>query len=92
MSRLHSRIVSQAGAARAAAAEFHPYGTADTPMSMPMTRVQFGGGPVAGAMVEQMAGLVTANGAVIPATAPGRYGQVHLSPQPGRLPSPSLWH
>lgn len=87
MSRLHARIVSQAGAARAAAGELHPAGTADTPMIMPMTRVQFGGG---GAMVEDMTGLVTASGAVIPATAPGRYGQVYLAPQPGRLPSPRL--
>lgn len=89
MSRLHNRIKSQAGAAREAAGDFHPHGTADTPMTMPMTRVQFGGG---GAMVENMTGLVTPNGAVIPATAPGRFGQVTLSPQAGQLPSPSLWH
>jgi hypothetical protein len=87
MSRLHRRIAGQAVAARAAAAEYHPHGTADTPMSMPLTRVQFGGG---GAMVEQMTGLVTANGAVIPATVPGRFGQVYLTPAPGRMPGPVL--
>lgn len=89
MSRLHERIKSQAGAARAAAGEYHPYGTPDTPMLMPMTRVQFGG---AGALVENMTGLVTANGAVIPATAPGQFGQVHLTPWQGQLPSPHMWH
>jgi hypothetical protein len=87
MSRLHSRIAGQAGAARAAAGEYHPRGTPDTPMVMPMTHVEFGGG---GAMVQQMTGLVTANGAVIPATAPGQFGQVYLTPSPGRMPSPSL--
>jgi hypothetical protein len=89
MSRLHSRIAGQAGAARAAAASYHPHGTPDTPMTMPMTRVVFGGG---GAQVEQMTGLVTANGAVIPATVPGQYGQVYLTPMPGRMPSPAMWH
>ena len=87
MSRLRSRIAGQAGAARAAAADYHPYGTPDTPMTMPMTLVQFGGG---GAQVQQMTGLVTANGAVVPATAPGRFGQVYLPPGSGRLPSPGL--
>ena len=76
MSRLHRRLVSQAGMARAAAAEYHPAGTADTPMVMPMTRVWFGGG---GAWVEQMMPLITANGAMIPATAKGSYGQVYMA-------------
>jgi hypothetical protein len=88
MSRLQRRIAGQAGAARAAAGEYHPHGTADTPMVMPMTRVYFGG---AGADVEQLVPLVTANGAAIPATAPGRYGQVIL-PTTRRMSSPSLWH
>lgn len=76
MSRLRDRIIGQAGAGRAAAGEYHPHGTEDTPMVMPMTAVFFGGG---GAMVEQMAPLVAANGAPVPATAPGRYGQVHIA-------------
>jgi hypothetical protein len=88
MSRLHKRISGQAGAARAAAGEHHPYGTQDTPMTMPMTHVLFNGG---GADVQQMTGIVTPNGAVIPATAPGRFGQVTLTLTPG-MPSPSLWH
>jgi len=76
MSRLRRRIAGQAAAARTAAAGYHPHGTADTPMMMPMTRVLFYGG---GALVEQMVPLVTANGAMIPATAPGRYDQVMIS-------------
>jgi hypothetical protein len=56
-------------------------------MTMPMTRVVFNAG---GAALEQMTGLVTPNGAVIPATAPGQFGQVYLTPMPGRMPSPSL--
>jgi hypothetical protein len=55
----------------------HPAGNADTPMVMPMTAVYFGGG---GAWVEQMAPIVTANGgAPVPATGPGRYGQVAIA-------------
>lgn len=76
MSRLRARIAGQAGANRAAGYAGQPYGTADTPMVMPMVRVQFYGG---GAAVEQMVPLVTANGAAVPATAPGQYGQVAIA-------------
>lgn len=77
MSRLHSRIASQAGAAAAAAGEMHPAVNGDTPMTMPMVGVFFGGG---GAWTEQMAPMVAARGgAPIPATGPGRYGQVHIA-------------
>jgi hypothetical protein len=89
MSRLHSRIIRQSGNTRAAQAGYHPYGTADTPMTMPMTHVVFSGG--GGATVQQMTGITTPNGAVIPATVPGRFGQVTISPTPG-MPSPSMWH
>jgi len=76
MSRLRSRIVGQHGAQRAAQASYHPYGTADTPMSMPMVHVQFYDG---GAAVQVAHGIITPSGAVIPATAPGRFGQVALA-------------
>jgi hypothetical protein len=76
MSRLRSRIVGQHGAQRHAQAAYHPYGTADTPMVMPMVHVQFGAG---GAAVQVMHGITTPNGAVIPATAPGQFGQVALA-------------
>lgn len=76
MSKLRNRIARQAGAAAAAGAAMHPYGTPDTPMMMPMIRVQFSGG---GAAVQQMAPLITANGAPVPATVPGHYGHVAIA-------------
>lgn len=76
MSRLHTRIAAQPAAAAAAAAGYHPAGTADTPMVMPMVRVLYGPG---GAYVEQMMPVITPLGAPIPATAPGRYDQVVMS-------------
>jgi hypothetical protein len=89
MSRLRSRIASQSAGHRQAQAAYHPHGTVDTPMTMPMTRVLMGGG---GISVEQMTGIVTPTGAVIPATAPGRFGQVYLTSSLGQMPSPSFWH
>lgn len=76
MSRLLRRIAAQPRAAAAGAGEFHPHGTADTPMMMPLVHVQFDGG---GAWVQQMMPLITSNGAPIPATAPGQFGHVHIA-------------
>jgi hypothetical protein len=76
MSKLHRRITGQAGNARAGMGEYHPAGTADTPMVMPMVAVYFGGG---GALVQQMTPLYLSNGAMIPATAPGLFGHVHIA-------------
>jgi hypothetical protein len=79
MSRLRSRIAAQPGNSRAAAAGYHPAGTPDTPMVMPLVRVNYYGGGIA---VDQVHGLLTAGGAVIPATAPGAFGQVHMAGRP----------
>jgi hypothetical protein len=81
VAKLRSRIVGQHRANRAAQAGMHPWGTADTPLVMPMTHVQFGPG---GAAVQVMTPLVTdaPDGAMIPATAPGQYGQVAVSGRP----------
>lgn len=76
MSRLRARITGQAGNARAAAAGFHPYGTADTPMTMPLVHVQFHGGS---AFVQQMAGIGMTDGAVVPAVPPGRFGHTAMA-------------
>lgn len=76
MSRLRRRIMAQPGMTRAAAAEHHPWGTADTPMMMPMVMVKFGGDYAA---LEQMVPIWAPNGATIPATAPGRYDQVFVA-------------
>lgn len=79
MSRLRHRIAHQAAGHAGAMASYHPHGTADTPMTMPMVHVAFGPG---GAAVQQMVPLITANGAPVPATAPGRFGQVSISGRP----------
>jgi hypothetical protein len=79
VSRLRSRIVGQHGAQRHAQAAYHPWGTADTPMVMPMVHVQFGAG---GAAVQVMHTIYvgTGTGAVpLAATAPGQFGQVALA-------------
>lgn len=76
MSKLRRRIVSQHRGAAVAAGEYHPAGTADTPMMMPLAIIRFAGG---GMTLEQAVPLVTANGASIPASAPGRYGQVAIA-------------
>lgn len=83
MSILHRRIARQAGNAGASAAEYvNPMGTGhpgaaanpDTPHVMPMVHVYFNQD---GALVQQMRGLVTSNGGIIPAIpAPSRFGRV----------------
>lgn len=78
-SRLHSRIAGQHGANAAAMGAYHPHGTADTPMIMPMVHVQFSG---SGAQVQVMAPLITPDGRTVPATAPGRWDQVSVSGRP----------
>lgn len=83
MSSLHRRIAGQPAAAAAAGSGMHPWGNADTPMEMPMVRVQVNPGGVA---VEQLVPLITANGAPIPASAPGRYGQVAMTGNARRSP------
>jgi hypothetical protein len=79
VSRLRSRIIGQHGAQRHAQQAYHPYGTADTPMVMPMTQVLFNPG---GAMVEVMNVMYvpSGTGAVpVAATAPGQFGQVVMA-------------
>jgi hypothetical protein len=78
MSRLRHRIIHQHRAAAAAASGMHPHGNADTPMQMPMVLVEMG---PQGARVQQMT-LITANGAPIAATSPGRFSQVAISGRP----------
>lgn len=52
MSRLLARIWGQSGNAASAAMGNHPFGNAETPMSMPMVHVYFP--PQGGAMVQQV--------------------------------------
>lgn len=74
MSRLRSRVAAQPAAARAAAEGYHPHGTADTPMEMPLARVVYAPG---GMTVEQV--ITAPDGRMIPATAPGTFGQVSMA-------------
>lgn len=76
MSRLHSRIAGQAGAARAAAAGYHPYGTADTPLMMPAVHVYYS---PAGMVVQQATHIMVGNGAVIPAVPAAPVGEVPMA-------------
>ena len=82
LSKLRRRIISQASGQAQAMGDYHPYGTPDTPMVMPLVAVQFTG---SGAQVQGMEPLYVAHGTgavPIPATAPGRFGHVHMAGHP----------
>ena len=70
---LHRRIVSQAGNHAAAQSGYHPWGTADTPVVMPMTRTAIT--PI-GATFEEMHVIIAANGAPIPGVSNHAWGTV----------------
>ena len=69
MSILHDRIISQGGAGP----EYHPWGTPDTPMVAPMAAVTYDGDQV---LYGTLHPLVTADGAVVPASANVTYPAV----------------
>ena len=73
------RFMSQPGNQVAVDAQHHPYGTPDTPMVMPMVLVEVGPDGMA---MQDMAPLITANGAMIPATAPHTWFNVHAAGGP----------
>jgi len=77
MSRLRDRIARQPGAARAAAGEFHPWGTADTPVQMPAYAVRYGNGMTG---VEQV--VYAPDGRGIPMLAAGSYGAARPARRP----------
>ena len=82
MTRLHRRIVGQSGAAADAQAGYHPWGTADTPVSWPGFRIT---STPTGMAFEQAHVIIAANGAPIYGFIPGgptHNGGVHLA---GRL-------
>jgi len=78
MSKLRNRIASVGSANYEAMGNYHPAGTADTPMVMPIHRVIM---TADGATVERLTPMVTNQG-VIPASAPGQWGQVHAAGRP----------
>lgn len=71
MSRMRDRLASNDGGAA-----FHPYGTGDTPMTMPLALVRISDG---GMSYQSMHPLWTADGAAVPATAPGSWGQLYAA-------------
>lgn len=77
--RLHQRITGQAGNHAAAMATYHPWGTADTPMVMPMTRTTYT--PI-GAMFEEMHVIIAANGAPIAGASDHAWGTVVSAGRP----------
>jgi hypothetical protein len=60
-------------------AEYHPYGTGSTPMTMPLARVMINPG---GMTYETLQPIFTADGAAVPATASGSWGQLYAAGRP----------
>lgn len=77
MSRLRNRIAAQPQAARAAAAGYHPWGTADTPHEMPHVMVRYDGDMTG---VEQV--VYAPDGRGIPMTAAAGHGAVARAGRP----------
>lgn len=86
-SKLHRRITSVGANQEAVMGTYHPYGTADTPMIMPLVLVETGPQTASGistgepgwnyARVQEMTPLIGPKGEPIPATGPRRWAQVH---------------
>jgi hypothetical protein len=60
-------------------ADYHPYGTGATHMTMPLARVIITG---EGMTYETLQPIFTADGAAVPATAAGSWGQLHAAGRP----------
>lgn len=75
---MRSTLAGRIGAGQAPA-EYHPYGTGATPMVMPLARVMIGAD---GMTYETLQPLWTADGAAVPATAPGSWGQLYAAGRP----------
>lgn len=78
---LHERIAYQHRSNELAMGDYHPYGTADTPMVMPLVLVQV---QPTGVAVQDMAPLYTGGigHAPIPATAPHKWFQLFAAGRP----------
>ncbi len=60
-------------------AEYHPYGTGQTPMTMPLSRVMI---TQQGMTYETLQPIFTTDGAAVPATAAGSWGQLYAAGRP----------
>lgn len=76
---LRRRIAAVGNNQAQAMGNYHPWGTADTPQTTILTRVQIN---ASGAQVERLTPLVAPNGEMIPASAPGQWGQVYAAGRP----------
>ncbi len=76
---LHRRIAGQAGNQAAAQSGYHPWGTPDTPMVMPMHRTELT--PI-GATFEEAHVIIAANGAPIPGVSNHAWGTVRPAGHP----------
>lgn len=71
-----ARFARQPGAQRAVEQTYHPWGTEDTPMVMPMVLVQIGPDGIA---MQDMVPLTAPDGRMIPATADHRWFQLYAA-------------
>jgi hypothetical protein len=72
MSRMRDRLA----AGPAPMGDYHPYGTGATPMTMPLALVRV---HQEGMSYQAMQPIWTADGAAVPATAPGSWGQLYAA-------------
>jgi hypothetical protein len=79
VSKFRNRIAATGSNMTSAMGTYHPYGTAATPMVMPLQLVTVSMG---GVTVQDMHPLYTEDGAIIPATAPGSWGQLRAAGRP----------
>jgi hypothetical protein len=79
VSRFRGRIAATGTNMSTAMGTYHPYGSSATPMVMPLNLVTISMG---GATVADMTPLFTEDGAIIPATAPGSWGQLRAAGRP----------
>ena len=76
---LRRRIAGVGNNQAQAMGDYHPWGTPDTPQTEVITRVLVN---ASGAQVERLTPLVAPNGEMIPASAPGQWGQVYAAGRP----------
>lgn len=83
--RLIHRVKGMGSNGAQATAGYHPAGTSETPMTMPVARVLVYPASSPGYATiayHEMTPIWTANGAAIPAVAPGRWGQLAAAGRP----------
>jgi hypothetical protein len=74
-----ARFARQPGAQAAVNATMHPWGTPETPVTMPMTLVQIGSDGIA---YQDMHPLYMPDGRMVPATADHRWFQLYAAGRP----------